>query len=81
MQAEPAIVEVQPLIQPKLTRLIDYVHEQHEMVTTGYFSELAIQLGKAGWPCFNRQTPPRWVAPDTGPVAPPLGAHWQGACG
>ena len=48
MQAEPAIVEVQPLIQPKLTRLIEYVNERHEMVTTGYFSELAIQLGQAG---------------------------------
>jgi len=47
VQAEPAIVEVQQLIQPKLTRLIEYVNEQHEMTASIYFTELAIQLAQA----------------------------------
>lgn len=47
MQSEPAVVEVQQLIQPKLTRLIEYVNDQHEMTASIYFTELAIQLAQA----------------------------------
>ena len=47
MQPEPAVVEVQQLIQPKLERLIEYVSEQHEFTASVYFTELAIQLAQA----------------------------------
>jgi len=35
------------MIQPKLTRLIEYVNEQHELTASVYFTELAIQLAQA----------------------------------
>ena len=47
MQPEPAIAAVQELIQPKLSRLIEYVNEQHELTAAVYFTELAIQLAQA----------------------------------
>ena len=47
VQPEPAIVAVQDLIQPKLTRLIEYVNDQHELTASVYFTELAIQLAQA----------------------------------
>ena len=47
METEPAIVAVQQLIQPKLSHLIEYVNEQHEMTASVYFTELAIQLAQA----------------------------------
>ena len=47
VQPEPAIIEVQQLITPKLTRLIEYVNEQHELTASVYFTELAIALAQA----------------------------------
>jgi len=47
VQTEPAVIEVQTLIQPKLSRLIEYVNEQHEMTASIYFAELAVQLAQA----------------------------------
>jgi hypothetical protein len=47
VQPEPAILEVQQLIQPKLKTLIEYVNEQHELTASIYFTELAIALAQA----------------------------------
>ncbi len=48
MEIEPAVVEVQTIIRPKLERLIEYVADQAEPIAPTFFTDLLVQLIEDG---------------------------------